>query len=115
MSRKAGSLDLFLGDIFNVIASKVEPYARRVRERFEIMEAAKRTRMAPEIYWRMLRQISPNNPDDWRAGDVCFLEQYKNQPKVYQELLEVRELYFVCKKEQKQKLLELEKKYSVKR
>lgn len=47
-----------------------------------------------EYYQKMLQDIAPHHPNDWRAGDVCFLDQYQNDPELYQKLLQIRKDYF---------------------
>jgi len=46
----------------------------------------------------MLKKIAPQNPDDWRAGDVFFLDRYQKDPDLYQKLLQIRKEYFNSQK-----------------
>lgn len=85
---------MFLGDALDFLLKKLDPYIRQTKERLETMYQAKEARTAPARYLKMLKKISPQHSGDWRAGDVCFLEQYKNDSELYQKLLEIRENYF---------------------
>lgn len=80
--------------VYTSLEKIIKPYAQRIKERREIMEAAERKRAAPGNYLKMIKRIAPHNPEDWRAGDVCFLEQYQNDKEIYQKLLQIRKEYF---------------------
>ncbi len=94
MTRQANSLDLFLGDFFNFVMERITPYFDKIKERQKIMREAQEKRTAPLKYLKILQEISPKHPDDWRAGDICFLDQYKKDSELHEKLLEVREYYF---------------------
>ena len=85
---------MLLGDVFTFVMDRVDHYIARVGERLEIMRIAKEKRTAPTRYLRMLHDISPQHPNDWRADDVCFLEQYQKDQKLHQKLLQIRKNYF---------------------